>query len=113
VTNRDLFRVYPGDAPYLIVALALFLAAATIYAFADTQCPPPPPNIPPTCKVITVNPGEEGSLIGPGNILDAAEWARRMELFNTVQYWREKLKTAPAGTPYAPPAPSPPAEPAK
>lgn len=62
-----------------------------------TECPPPPQGVAPGCKIITVNPAEEMSLVGPNNILDSAIWARRMELDTVARYWRDKLQTAPAG----------------
>lgn len=76
------------------ILFALMLLNSAAYA---VECPAPPPGVAPGCKVITVNPGEEMSLVGPNNILDSAIWARRMELESVANYWREKLKTAPAG----------------
>lgn len=72
-------------------------------ATGAVECPPPPPNVGPTCKVITVNPAEETSMLGPNNILDSAAWARRMELESVTRYWRDKLKDAPQGDPSARP----------
>lgn len=75
-----------------------YLLLGMFPAFA-VECPPPPPNVAPGCKVITINPAEELSLIGPNNVLDAAAWARHMELDNVTRYWRDKIKDAPAGDP--------------
>lgn len=89
-----------------LTAVAAFVAIfflITLSVGRSTECPPPPPGVAPGCRVITVNPAEEMSLLGPNNILDAAHWARRMELDQVITYWREKLKTAPAGELSRPP----------
>lgn len=89
------------------ILFILLLLNSAAYA---VECPPPPQGIAPGCKVITINPGEEMSLVGPNNILDSALWARRMELEIVANYWRKKLQEAPAGEiPKPPEAVKPPA----
>lgn len=77
--------------------LLLFIAPAVA-----TECPPPPQGVTTGCKVITINPAEELSLIGQNNIFDSALWARRFELDAVTRYWREKLQNAPQGTVQSP-----------
>lgn len=93
-----------------IVAIIGFVFSPGPEARAS-ECPPPPPGVSPGCKIITINPAEELSLIGPSNILDSALWARRMELDTVTRYWREKLQNAPKGdSPVPPAADKPPAK---
>lgn len=87
-------------AALTFAAIFFFVSVSTGHA---VECPSPPPGVAMGCKIITLNPAEELSLLGPSNILDAAAWARRMELEQVITYWREKLKNAPAGDPPAGP----------
>lgn len=95
---RDFFRLSRYDIPFIVAALFLFFLTAFARGAEMPPCPAPPPNTPLGCKWLSISPAEEQSLTGTGNILDAAEWARRMELNNTITYWRQKLRDAPAGT---------------
>lgn len=87
--------------------LVMLFGSLTTVAHA-TECPAPPPGVAPGCKVVTLNPAEELSLLGQNNILDAAAWARRMELEQVIGYWRRKLQEAPAGDPPAAKSTTPP-----
>lgn len=57
------------------------------------QCPPGAKS----CKVITLTPDEEQSLLGPNMIFEHAEWANRAGLAGIVAAWRGKIANAPAG----------------
>lgn len=74
----------------VLVAILVLLAHA---AFGDEY---PCPNNQP-CKIITINPQEEQSLVQPGGVLDGASFANKMGLEGVVAYWKNKLQSAPAG----------------
>lgn len=86
-----------------LIVLAAFIVLFVAQARA-TECPLPPSGVAAGCKIITINPAEELSLVGPNNILDSALWARRMELDTVARYWRDKLQNAPKGDLPIPPA---------
>lgn len=90
----------------LLLAALLTTLASTSHA---TDCPPPPPNTPPGCKVITLLPQEEQALVGSNMILDTARQGRPLDLGSAVDYFREKVRSAPLGT-VATPAPEKPAK---
>lgn len=72
-----------------------------------------------SCKVITLTPEEEASLVGSEGLLDHAAWANRVRFGDFVHGWRDKVRNAPAGKVAAPPAapapfpPTPPPAPLK
>ena len=90
---------WPEKILLIGVAVAIVLIGLTVLARSDT--PTCPPNT--TCKVITVTPQEEQTLLGPNAILDMAVWAMR-PLRDWADLWREKLRTAPAGKPHETPS---------
>ena len=82
---------------FKVVAVAVFLFTLFLLAMnaasraEDVSCPPGVPS----CKVITISPDEERVLVGPAAIFDSAEFANRMNLAGPIQYWRNKLASAP------------------
>jgi hypothetical protein len=66
-------------------------------AYLDVPCPPPQPNEPPGCKVITLTPFEQNALLGNNMILDTARQGRPLDLGNAADYFRKKVMDAPAG----------------
>ncbi len=92
-----------------ILAVAIFLVFAFLMVLnglsraAETTCPPGVP----ACKIITLSPDEERSLTAPNGIFDAAEFANRMALSGPINYWKNKIATAPEikAKPPAPPEP--------
>ena len=81
----------------LALLLALFGTTAANAAYLDVPCPPPQPNEPPGCKIITLTPFEQNALVGPNQILDTARQGRPLDLTNATEYFRQKLDKAPAG----------------
>jgi hypothetical protein len=74
------------------LALPLLLLASTCgFPSRAETCPNGP------CKVITLTQQEEQALTGPNMVLDAAEFARRMDLGQVVAYFRKKIAEAPPG----------------
>lgn len=87
----------------LLVAAALtavFCLAMNALAYAE-DCPPGVTS----CKVVIMTDQEIQSLIGPGLIMDSAEWANRANLSAAVAAWKQKIASSPSGTVKAPPAP--------
>lgn len=81
--------------PYVamvIVAVGIFYGCAY-----GAECPTPDP-----CKVLTLTPQEEGFLTQPGGILDTAQKGRLVDLVGPVQYFRDRIRDAPAGEPKKP-----------
>jgi hypothetical protein len=84
--------------PEMIHAVMKAFAVAFFLVFGGSawaaDCPPNTGS----CKVITLNPDEEKALTGQNMVLDSAEWARRLDLSGIATYFRDKIKSAPAGT---------------
>ena len=57
------------------------------------QCPTPQP-----CKIVIISVDEEQTLLGQNMIFEMAEWAMR-PLGPTIQAWRRKIESSPAGAP--------------
>lgn len=87
----------------IVFVLVLAMLAAVVAAYADDYpCPPGAKS----CKVLTLTPDEEQTLIGPEMIFDHAVWANRVKFEGMVQAWREKLRQAPAGGAKSEPSPN-------
>lgn len=85
--------------------LALFAAVSLAHdAFADPrlQCQSPGP-----CKVIVINAEEEKVLTTQNGILDTAQQGRSLDLGALVNYFKQKIATAPAGDEKKADAPEP------
>lgn len=86
-------------------AAVLLTRSARSEAPNPAQCPTDAP-----CKVLTLTDQELQALTGPNMILDTAQQGRPLDLAGVVTYFRNKIQTAPAGTPPAavsPPKPAP------
>lgn len=89
----------PSYVRIALLSLTLVVPAAA-QDIGKTPCPPPQPGQPPQCKVLLISPQEEQALAGPNMILDVAEWGRRVDLSQAVQYFKQRLRDAPQGQPY-------------
>ena len=85
-------------AAIIIVTIAVLLVALPACA-DEITCPQGQP-----CKIIVVSPQDEQVMLMPNGILDMATWSSR-PLADYANAWRDKLKNAPAGKPFMPPAP--------
>lgn len=95
----------PEKVALAFIAVGIVLIGACSLSIADDTCPPGVP----ACKILVVTPQEEQTLTAPNGILDMAVWASR-PLGDFANQWRDKLKNAPAGKPYASPSPEKPKE---
>ncbi len=80
----------------VVMVAAVIVFVSCVVAFA-TECPPNPPNIPPGCKVLTLNTSEEAILVQQNGILETAAQGRKLELEGATMYFRQRIKEAPAG----------------
>lgn len=78
----------------MILLGCIFGVAARGEPAPQPQCPTAQP-----CKVLTLTQEEEQALIGERSILDTALQGRPLDLGGAVTYFREKIRTAPAGQP--------------
>lgn len=80
---------------FIVAPIAfVFTTLALSYAIADTrlQCQSPGP-----CKVLILNAEEEKVLTTQNGILDTAQQGRSLDLGALVNYFKQKIATAPAG----------------
>lgn len=85
---------------WMIAAAFAIVIAVTAGIVRAQDCPAPTPQSPATtCKVITITPLEEQALTGERGILDTAAQGRPLDLMGAVNYFREKIRNAPAGKP--------------
>lgn len=91
---RKINHVRQAAITFLLVVglLVLGLCAGVLKAQEAGQCPPPTKQ----CKIITLTPEEEQTLIGPDMLFDQAQWARQ-QFGPLIKAWRDKLQNAPAG----------------
>lgn len=75
----------------LWLGLTLIIAALD-KAFSE-DCPPGAK----ACKVLTLTPEEETSLIGINMMLDSAVFANRIQMEGVAKYWRDKVQNAHQG----------------
>lgn len=100
-------------ASALVVALLLVMIFGPIRPARSQPVEYPCPANAKSCKIITLTPDEEASLVGPEMIFDHALWGARVRFDGIVQAWRDKIRNAPAGkatagkvvAPTPPPAP--------
>lgn len=84
---------------YLLTFLLLAPACGgQAFAQAPTGAQAPP------SKILTLTPQEEQALVGTNGILDTAQQGRPLDLTGTVQYFRNKIREAPASGGQAPPS---------
>lgn len=99
---------------FIVAPIAfVFTTLALSYAIADPrlQCQSPGP-----CKVLLLNAEEEKVLTTQNGILDTAQQGRSLDLGALVNYFKQKIATAPAGDekkPEAAPVPADPKAPKK
>lgn len=92
----------------ILTTLAIIVFATTMTvtcARAQDTTPLPKCQTTSPCKVIMLSREEEEALTGPNQILDTALQGRPLDLLGKVTYFRDKLRTAPAGAPLTSPAP--------
>lgn len=74
---------------------------------AQQMLPPQPSGTCPKgadpCKIISMTQDEINSLIGPGMILDQAEWANRSGMSGIASAWKQKIAQSPLGKKYEEP----------
>lgn len=83
-----------------VVLLALMLL---ILGASAEDCPTPGQ----ACKILILTPQEEQALVAPNAILDTAIAARKLDMGDVANYFKQKIKDAPAGE--IKPVPTPPA----
>jgi hypothetical protein len=88
------------------------LLVATMLAIASPALAVECPREMPACKVLFLSQGEEQILTQPNGVLLTAAEARKVDYAGFVQYFLQRIKEAPAGTPHKDPEPAP-AEPEK
>jgi hypothetical protein len=71
--------------------LALLLLTTPAFAI---ECPP---DMTQGCKVLFLSPAEEQILVQPNGILATAADARKIDFSGAAEYFRNKIKAAPAG----------------
>ena len=77
-----------------------YVAVVTACSARSEEAPSYPcPSGAPSCKVITITPTEEQALVHERGILTTAKQGRPLDLGDAVDYFREKIKAAPAGKP--------------
>ncbi len=94
---------HPSVQQYVIVAgivVAASLLAATCSRAEEAK---PDPRLTcqtsSPCKVIVLSKDEEDALLGQNKILDTAMQGRPLDLLGAVNYFRDKIRNAPAGVP--------------
>lgn len=90
-------NVFVWAGPVALGAIVTVILTAPKPAKSQTgdfyPCPPGAK----TCKVVTITPEEENTLVGPEMIFDHAEWANRVKFSAMLPSWRHKLLNAPPG----------------
>jgi hypothetical protein len=85
--------------------MKLLLAAAV--AFASPALAVECPRDMPACKVLFLSPQEEQLLTAPQGVLLTASEGRKVDYAGFVQYFLQRIKEAPNGTPHKDPEPAP------
>jgi len=99
-TREKLFmRIFTAAS---IGLLTLIVLAPRLFA-DDYPCPANAKS----CKVLTLTPEEQDMLLRDKGILQTALAARPLDLGAIVQYWVNKIETAPAGKVAEPPKEAP------
>ena len=91
-------RILFGAIAYVSIfgAVDVFAQQPAVLSAAkpeQVQCPTPQP-----CKIVIISADEEQTLLGQNMIFEMAEWAMR-PLGPTIQAWRRKIESSPAGAP--------------
>lgn len=89
-----------GAALTAIFALAMNVASRA-EGMGEIPCPVPATS----CKVVVMTDQEIQTLIGPGLIMDSAQWANRANLSDAIAAWKQKIANAPSGVVHKPDAP--------
>jgi len=94
---------------YVVLAAAAVLVLAVLFTCnrAGAQEALPRCQTASPCKIMILSKEEEEALTGLNQILDTALQGRPLDLMGKVNYFRDKIRNAPAGASLAPPQPPP------
>lgn len=75
----------------------LFFLTMNALAYAEGMGEIPCPVPATSCKVVVMTSDEIQTLVGPGLILDSAQWANRANLSDAIAAWKQKIANSPNG----------------